>query len=48
MSTSVYKYMFFTLKRNVVNVPFVIFNNLHIERMYYIKFLGCFIDNKLN
>ena len=42
------KYIFFTLKHNVVNVPLVIYNNLHIECEYNIKFLGCIIDDRLN
>ena len=33
LNVSKCKYTFFTLKSNVVNVPFVIFNNLHIERV---------------
>ena len=41
-------YIFFTLKRNVVNVPFVIFNKLHIEHVYNIKFFDCVIDDRLN
>ena len=48
LNVSKCQYIFFTLKRNVVNVPFVIFNNLHIERVYNIKFLGCIIDDRLN